>query len=252
MKKKEPRRTFTREFKLEAVRQVVERGRALVEVARELDIHASLLSVWKRELLADQVEAFPGRGRLKPSEEEYRQLERENRFLRQGVEFPKNSSVLREGPIARFLPMQIPRDQYSLAVMCCALEVSPSGYHAYCRRPSIPRALEDQLLIQQLRLLPTRTRRAYGSPRMRRALVKRGHACGRLRIARLMRENDLAARRKKRFRRTIDSKRRFPIAPNLLQRHFSVAAPNRAWASDVTYIWTREGWLYFAATLYLY
>jgi len=107
MKKKKPRRTFTREFKLEAVRQVVERGRALAEVARELGIHASLLSVWKRELLSDPAEAFPGRGRLKPNEEEHRQLERENRFLRPEVEFPKNSSVLRGGPIARFLPMQI-------------------------------------------------------------------------------------------------------------------------------------------------
>lgn len=93
MKKKEPRRTFTREFKLEAVRQVVERGRALAEVARELGIHASLLSVWKRELLADQAEAFPGRGRLKPTEEEYRRLERENRSLRQEIEFLKKTAA---------------------------------------------------------------------------------------------------------------------------------------------------------------
>lgn len=148
--------------------------------------------------------------------------------------------------------MQAHRGQYSVAIMSRAFEVSPSGYHAYCQRPPSPRALEDQLIVQQLRLLRTRTRRAYGSPRMRRALVKRGHACGRHRIARLMRENDLAARRKKRFRCTTDSNHRFPIAPNLLQRHFRAAAPNRVWVSDVTYVWTREGWLYFSATLDLF
>lgn len=148
--------------------------------------------------------------------------------------------------------MQAHRGQYSVAVMSRAFEVSASGYHAFCHRPPSARALEDQILLQQMRLLRSQTRRAYGSPRMRRALMKRGHACGRHRIARLMRENDLSARPKKRFRRTTDSNHRFPIAPNLLERHFSVAEPNRVWVSDVTYVSTREGWLYFAATLDLF
>ncbi|MFN8583496.1 MAG: IS3 family transposase [Gemmatimonadaceae bacterium] len=94
-------------------------------------------------------------------------------------------------------------------------------------------------------------RGARTAARVCRALVKRGHACGRHRIARLMREIYPAARRKK-LPLHDRLNHRFPIAPNLLQRHFRVAAPNRVWASDVTYIWTREGWLYFAATLDLF
>ncbi len=148
--------------------------------------------------------------------------------------------------------MQAYRGQYPVAVMCRAFDVSPSGFHAFCHRPLSARALEDKLLLRELRLLRSRTRRAYGSPRMHRELKDRGHSFGRHRIARVMRENGLAAGRKKRFHRTTDSNHRFPIAPNLLQRHFSAPEPNCAWVSDVTYIWTREGWLYFAATLDLY
>ncbi len=92
-KQRQPRRSFTREFKIESVRQVVEGGRSIAAVAREIGIHANLLSVWKREVLADQVEAFPGRGRLKPSDEEFRRLERENRSLRQEIAFLKKTAA---------------------------------------------------------------------------------------------------------------------------------------------------------------
>lgn len=93
MKKKQERRSFSREFKLEAVRQVIEEGRPLAQVARDLGMGAGLLGRWKREFLDDREEAFPGKGQLKVAEEELRRLERENRRLRQEVEFLKKTAT---------------------------------------------------------------------------------------------------------------------------------------------------------------
>jgi transposase len=93
MKKKPVRRSYTREFKVEAVRQVVELNRSMAEVARELGIRAGLLGRWKEQVLADQEGAFPGKGRLKVAAEELRRLERENRQLRMELEFVKKTAA---------------------------------------------------------------------------------------------------------------------------------------------------------------
>jgi transposase len=92
-KKKQFRRPHTPEFKTEAVRQVVEQNRTAAEVARELGIGAGLLGIWKRQLLADPVEPFPGKGRVKVADEELRRLERENRQLRLELEFVKKTAA---------------------------------------------------------------------------------------------------------------------------------------------------------------
>ena len=143
-------------------------------------------------------------------------------------------------------------NDYAIAMMCRALEVSRAGYHAYRTRPTSERELENRLLLQQIRAMQKATRQSYGSPRMTRKLRALGKTCGRHRVARLMRENDLGARRKKRFRKTTDSNHSFPCAENLVAREFTVSAPNRVWVSDVTFIPTRERWLYLAVTLDLY
>ena len=91
--------------------------------------------------------------------------------------------------------------------------------------------------------------RCYGSPRMRDELVAGGFGCGTNRVARLMREYGIRAKQVRRYRPTTDSAHPQPVAPNLLDRQFAVAAPNQVWASDVTYIWTREGWLYLAVVM---
>ena len=144
------------------------------------------------------------------------------------------------------------KEQYPIRMMCRVLEVAPSAYYAYRTRPKCQRELEDQILLKQIQLVHASYRRAYGSPRMTRELRSRGHQCGRHRVARLMARNELWARKRKRFRVTTDSKHAQPIAPNLLDRQFTVAKPNQVWVSDITYIWTREGWLYLAITLDLF
>ena len=86
----------------------------------------------------------------------------------------------------------------------------------------------------------------YGSPRMVRELRDRGFPACKKRVERLMRENDIRARHKRRYKVTTDSKHNLPIAPNLLDRNFNPVAPNQVWTSDITYLWTDEGWLYLA------
>jgi transposase InsO family protein len=141
---------------------------------------------------------------------------------------------------------------YTITMLCRVLEVSRSGFHAWRARPQPPRVRSDAQLAVQVAAVHKRSRKAYGSPRVHAELRAKGVRVGKKRVERLMRENGLEARRKRRFRKTTDSKHSHPIAPNLVAREFKVAAPNRVWVTDVTAIWTLEGWLYLAAILDLY
>ena len=114
------------------------------------------------------------------------------------------------------------------------------------------RARANAQLSAEVAAVHNRSRKAYGSPRVHAELKARGVRVGKKRVERLMRENGLEARRKRRFRKTTDSRHSHPIAPNLLARDFHTEAPNRAWVTDVTAIWTLEGWLYLAVMLDLF
>lgn len=142
--------------------------------------------------------------------------------------------------------------RFPVAFMCRQLEVSTSGYYAWERRPVSQRRLEDEQLLPMIKDAHRRSRGTYGSPRVHDDLVEQGEKVGRHRVARLMRENDITARPMKKFRKTTDSAHSFPIAPNLLERHFEADAPDHAWVSDITYIWTARGWLYLAVIVDLF
>ena len=141
---------------------------------------------------------------------------------------------------------------FPIDFMCRHLEVSRSGFYAFIKRPPSPRAIDEAKLVEEVKSVHNESRCTYGAPRVQAALKGRGRATSRKRVARVMRENGLAGRIRKRFRRTTDSNHAFPIAENVLGRDFVAAAPNEAWVTDITYIWTREGWLYLAAIVDLY
>jgi putative transposase len=141
---------------------------------------------------------------------------------------------------------------YPVVLLCTVLEVSRSGYYAWVGRPVAPKTIADAHLVLEIRAALVRGRGAYGSPRIHRELRARGIRVGKKRIERLMRENGIVARHKRRFVHTTDSRHAHPIAPNLLERHFDPKAANEAWAGDVTYIATGEGWLYLAVLLDLF
>jgi putative transposase len=136
--------------------------------------------------------------------------------------------------------------------MCVRLEVSSSGFYAWRKRPPSSRALEDGRLLAEIRTVHAESHGRYGSPRVHRELAAKGVHANKHRVARLMRENGLRGRRRRRFRHTTDSNHGMPIAPNTLARDFTADAPNEVWVTDITYIPTREGWLYLAAILDLY
>ena len=139
--------------------------------------------------------------------------------------------------------------EHPVAWMCQVLGVSLSGYYAWLHRPESRRSRDDRRLLLEIRAIHRQSSRRYGSPRVYRELRGRGRACGRHRVARLMRQDGLEGTFRRQFRVTTDSKHRWPVAANHLARRFSVSRPDRVWAGDITYIRTREGWLYLAVLL---
>jgi transposase InsO family protein len=109
--------------------------------------------------------------------------------------------------------------------------------------------LEDARLVVDIKAAHKAGRRNYGSPRVFRALRKQGRRVGKKRVERLMRQEGIVGKKRKKFCVTTDSRHADPIAPNVLQRQFEAPVPNVAWVTDVTYVWTYEGWLYLAAIL---
>jgi transposase InsO family protein len=152
----------------------------------------------------------------------------------------------------RFEFIRAEKANYPVRLLCSTLDVSRSGYYAWRDRPASQRARADAQLAAHVVAVHNRSRKAYGSPRVHAELRARGVRVGRKRVERVMRENGIVARRKRRFRRTTDSKHSQPIAPNLLARQFETTAPNQVWVTDVTAIWTQQGWSYLAAILDLF
>ncbi len=139
-----------------------------------------------------------------------------------------------------------------MARLCRARAVSKSGYYAWLKRGPSRREERDGELLVQIREAHTRSRRTYGSPRIHAEVRAQGTRCSRKRVARLMCAAGLSARRPRRAVRTTDTRHSLPVAPNLLGRDFTAAAPDRRWAADITYVLTAEGWLYLAVILDLF
>jgi len=152
----------------------------------------------------------------------------------------------------RFAFIEAEKARYPVQLLCRVLEVSTAGFYAWAKRPESERALENRKLVTEIHAIHAESRRTYGSPRVLVELRARGHDVGKNRVARLMSENGIEARRKKKFRRTTDSRHDHPVAENVVARNFKTSMPNEVWVTDITYIWTREGWLYLAAILDLF
>lgn len=144
------------------------------------------------------------------------------------------------------------RSEFELGIMCRVLHVSLSGYYAWRSRGESRRSRSNRALLVEIRAVHAASKRRYGSPRVHGELRARGRECNEKRVARLMREDGLRSRRSRKFKATTDSKHSFPVAPNLLNREFEVSGPDEVWVSDITYIATREGWLYLAIVLDLF
>jgi putative transposase len=141
---------------------------------------------------------------------------------------------------------------YPVTMLCRVWQVSRAGFYAWQKRPPAARTLKDQRLKLEVAAIFAHNRGRYGSPRVHAELRERGERTARKRVARWMRVAGLRAHGPRRFRLTTDSNHALAITGNLLARRFAVAAPDRGWVADITYLWTHEGWLYLAVILDLY
>jgi transposase InsO family protein len=142
---------------------------------------------------------------------------------------------------------------YPVTLMCRVLGVVRSGYYRWCKTPVGKRKMADMILSMHIKDIFKQSRDTYGSYRIQATLVDEGIRCGRKRVARLVRENDLKPKAVRRFKvMTTDSKHKFPVASNVLDQDFTAQSPDQIWLSDITYVATAEGWLYLAAVMDLY
>lgn len=173
--------------------------------------------------------------------------------MRQERDFLKKShGVLCERVAVRYACIARYLGEFNVRLMCRVLGVSPAGFYAWRQRPVSARALANARLRLEIRAVHSESSHRYGAIKVQKELNSQGIACGQNRVARLMRESGLKSKRARRFRVTTLSDHDFPTARNELLRRFDLSMnkeANRVWASDITYLWTHEGWLYLAVVL---
>jgi transposase InsO family protein len=144
------------------------------------------------------------------------------------------------------------RKEFRLGKMCEVLVVSRSGYHNYIRNRTRRKQFEYHKLLAEIKRIYSKSRGTYGSPRIYRELRKMGYLYNRKRVVRIMRENNIKAKTKRKYKVTTNSKHSSPVAENLLGQNFGCTEANRVWVSDITYIWTERGWLYLCCIMDLF
>lgn len=142
--------------------------------------------------------------------------------------------------------------QFDIKLLCQELEVSRSGYYAWFNREESNRSKQNRHLTMVIKGEFDESRKTYGYRRIHQSLKTNGNTCGKNRVARLMKRAGLQPKTRKKFKATTNSKHKLPIHQNHLQRAFKPKHLNQAWTSDITYVWTQEGWLYLAVVMDLY
>lgn len=138
------------------------------------------------------------------------------------------------------------RSEHPVPLLCRTLEVSPSGYYDWLKRPDSPRQQEEARLVIEIKAAHTRNRETYGPERLQSDLAERGVQVGVHRIKRIRKAHGIRCKQVKKFKATTNSNHALPVADNLLAQNFAADAPNQIWVTDITYIPTAEGWLYLA------
>lgn len=144
------------------------------------------------------------------------------------------------------------QNHYTVRDLCHALEVRPGSYYAWCKRPVCQRVQNTINLDVHIQAVFVEHKGRYGSPRIAEELREQGKTCSENRVAQRMQKLGLQAKGKRKYKATTQSNHTLPVAPNLLEQNFKAQAPNQKWVSDITYVWTDEGWLYLAVVLDLY
>ncbi|WP_236183549.1 IS3 family transposase [Pseudomonas protegens] len=241
---------FTPEFKAEAVRQVIERGYSVAETAERLGVSTHSLYKWVKAVTPDKTEKqaselLEAQSEILRLRAQMRRLEEERDNLKKG------SAVLRQGTRVKYRFMNEHRHQYAITTLCRVLQVARAGFYQWLHKPVSDREKENGRLLGLIRDSYAASRGVYGARRVFADLREAGESCGKHRVAALMRTNKIKVLRGYKAPRAIKGRPSI-IAPNRLNRAFTVDAPNKAWVTDITYIRTWQGWLYLAVVLDLY
>ena len=152
----------------------------------------------------------------------------------------------------RFEFMKQYRQEFSIEKMAKILNVSRSGYYDFLEKGKSKREIENERLKKKIKNIHESNRKVYGSPRVYNELKKQGERCSRRRVAKLMREEGIQAKMRKKWKKTTCVDNRMEPSANYLDQNFIIEEPNKVWVSDITYIWTEEGWLYVSIVMDLF
>ncbi|MGY3949401.1 IS3 family transposase [Aeromonas allosaccharophila] len=240
------RQRYPETFKIEAVKQITERGRPVADVARALGVSSHSLYAWLRQY------GKPADQQLEESalQAEIRRLKAELRQVTEERNIPKGGRrvlCLRVKERYAFITSRL--DRYSVVTLCQTLGVHRSGFYAWLKQPTSPRQQEDERLIGLVRQSWLESGAVYGYRKIHRDLRDAGEACCKHRVAKLMRREGLRSQTGYQRRKGHYGGKSTQAAPNTLARQFKVPAPNLSWVTDITYIRTQEGWLYLAVVL---
>ncbi|WP_085953580.1 MULTISPECIES: IS3-like element ISBxe1 family transposase [Burkholderiaceae] len=249
-----PRARYTREFMLEAVR-MVRGGQSMAAVAKILGISPKTLHNWVK---ADAAGKLNGAGKqVSPEQMEIARLRAELARVKMERDIlEKGHGVLCKGVGMKYAWIELHSRQWPVSLTCQVLGVSPSGYHARKARDvdtdRARRRISNDALLVHIKAVHAESKGEYGWPRVWKKLLAQGIRVSKDRVQQLMKLHGIRAKTKRRFKVTTDSNHSLPVAPDLLQRDFSPARPDQVWTTDITYIWTDEGWLFLTVILDLF
>ncbi|WP_193330725.1 IS3 family transposase [Pseudoalteromonas ulvae] len=238
---------YTEEFKIEAVKQITERGYSVQEVADRLGISTKSLYHWRSQLSGNKAvrQSSDDSVRIAKLEAELKRVTEERDNLKKG------RKVLCKPARVKYAFIRDHQKQFSVLSMCRVLKINRSGFYAWLKQPLSTRAIEDNRLLKRIKEFYIASGGTYGSPWIHRDLREAGESCSVHRVAKIMRLNNLRAQigYKRKYIKGVKPSR---IADNVLERDFAPDSPNTAWVSDITYVRTYEGFLYLATVIDLF
>ncbi|WP_212592011.1 IS3 family transposase [Escherichia coli] len=241
---------FTPEFKEEAVRQITERGYSVAEVSDRLGVSAHSLYKWLRAIKPDNSEQhardlLEAKSEILKLREQLKRTEEERDILKKG------RAVLCKGARLQYRFINEHRTVWGVMTMCRVLDVARAGFYAWLHNPVSARDKDNQRLLTLIRDSYSLSGGVYGYRRVHGDLNEIGETCGKNRVGRIMQLNRIKAVRGYKAPRRIAG-RPSVVAPNRVQRQFTVVRANQIWVTDITYIRTWQGWLYLAVVIDLF
>ncbi|WP_312752635.1 IS3 family transposase [Psychrobacter sanguinis] len=247
-------RTYSDEFKAEAVKKIADNNGNISATAKQLGIAMQTLSNWNNKAnqgkLVGTKQYDPD---LMSALQEIKQLKRQLKVAEEEREiFKKGDGVLRQAQLVKYAFIKDNQQLFRISSMCRVLQVKPSSYYDWLGRNVSCQQIHRNQCELLVKAAHSETKERYGFERLHAYLSGQGHDISLYMVRSIKEEYGIKCRRHKRFKVTTDSNHNKLVYPNVLDQQFDAKCPNQAWVSDITYIWTNEGWLYLAGVKDLY